>query len=83
MAIAVIGATGNTGRALARELKALGQSPACVVRNPTKARKVIGADIKVTVAELTDPPALDKALVGAESVFVVTGHNPQMVEQAV
>ncbi len=32
--IAVVGATGNTGRAVVKELKQLGQNPVCVVRNP-------------------------------------------------
>jgi uncharacterized protein YbjT (DUF2867 family) len=41
----------------------------------------LGADAKIAVAELTDRPALEKALAGIESVFVVTGHNPGMVEQ--
>src|SRR5580692_8038267 len=62
MTIAVVGATGNTGRAVFKELKALGQNPVAVVRNADKA-------------------ALEKALAGVESVFVVTGHNPGMVEQ--
>jgi uncharacterized protein YbjT (DUF2867 family) len=81
MTIAVVGATGNTGRAVVKELKALGQNPVCVVRNADKAREVLGADAKTAVAELTDRPALEQALAGAESVFVVTGHNPGMVEQ--
>ncbi len=81
MTIAVVGATGNTGRAVVKELKALGQNPVCVVRNADKAREVLGADAKTAVAELTDPPALEKALAGVDSVFVVTGHNPGMVEQ--
>ena len=81
MTIAVVGATGNTGRAVVKELKALGQNPVCVVRNADKAREVLGADAKTAVAELTDRAALDKALAGVESVFVVTGHNPGMVEQ--
>ena len=34
--IAVVGATGNTGRAAVRELIALGENPLCVVRNPDK-----------------------------------------------
>src|SRR5208282_5640107 len=79
--IAVVGATGNTGRAVVKELKALGQNPVCVVRNPDKAREILGADAKIAVAELADRAALEKALAGVESVFVVTGHNPQMVEQ--
>jgi NAD(P)H dehydrogenase (quinone) len=79
--IAVVGATGNTGRAVFKELKALGQNPVAVVRNADKAREVLGADAKIAVAELTDKAALEKALAGVESVFVVTGHNPGMVEQ--
>lgn len=79
--IAVIGATGNTGRAVVKELKSLGQSPICVVRNPDKAREVLGVDARTAVAELTDKAGLEKALKGVTSVFVVTGHNPQMEEQ--
>ncbi len=78
--IAVVGATGNTGRAVVKELKNLGQDPVCVVRNADKAREVLGANAKTIVAELTDRAALEKALQGVTSVFVVTGHNPQMVE---
>lgn len=40
-----------------------------------------GRDAKTAVAELTDRPALEKALAGVQSVFVVTGHNRSMVEQ--
>jgi len=79
--IAVVGATGNTGRAVVKELKALGQDPICIVRSAQKAREVLGPDAKTAVAELTDRPALEKALKGVTSVFIVTGHNPQMVEQ--
>src|SRR5580698_5747999 len=79
--IAVVGATGNTGRAVVKELKQLGHAPICVVRNAGKAREVLGDDAKIVVAELTDRPALAKALKGVTSVFVVTGHNPNMVEQ--
>jgi uncharacterized protein YbjT (DUF2867 family) len=79
--IAVIGATGNTGRAVVKELRALGQDPVCVVRNVDKSREVLGANAKTAVAELTDRAALEKALQGVDRVFVVTGHNPQMIEQ--
>lgn len=79
--IAVVGATGNTGRAVVKELRQLGQNPICVVRNAEKAREVLGAEAKTAIAELTDGPALEKALQGVTSVFVVTGHNPQMAEQ--
>ena len=51
----------------------------CAIQS--KAREVLGADTKIAVAELTDRNALEKALQGAESTFLVTGHNPNMVEQ--
>lgn len=79
--IAVVGATGNTGRAVVKELTRLGQAPICVVRNPDKAREVLDEHARTVVAELTDRPALAKALEGVNSIFVVTGHNPNMVEQ--
>ena len=79
--IAVVGATGNTGRAVVKELTQLGHPPICVVRNPDKAREVLGGSAKTVVAELTDRLALAKAFIGVTSVFVVTGHNPSMVEQ--
>ena len=79
--IAVVGATGNTGRAVVAELNQLGHDPICVVRIPDKAREVLGTDARTAVAELTDQPALEKAFKGVTSVFVVTGQNPNMVEQ--
>lgn len=79
--IAVIGATGNTGRATVKELRALGENPLCVVRNADKAKDVLGADARVAVAEVDDRAALAAALKGVDRVFIVTGHNPQSGEQ--
>ena len=74
---AVVGATGNTGRAVVKELKGLGESPVCVVRNADKAKDVLGADTKTAIAELDDRAAMEKALAGSKRVFLVTGHNPK------
>jgi NAD(P)H dehydrogenase (quinone) len=81
--IAVIGATGNTGRAAVKELQALGEQPLCIVRNADKARQVLGASARTAVAEITDRGALENALKGTKRVFVVTGHNPQTGEQQI
>lgn len=81
--IAVVGATGNTGAATVKELVALGEDPLCIVRNSDKAKKVLGADAKTAVAEITDRPALEKALKGVKSLFIVTGHNPQSGDQQI
>ena len=74
---AVVGATGNTGRAVVKELKGLGESPVCVVRNADKAKEVLGADTKTAIAELDDRAGMQKALAGSKRVFIVTGHNPK------
>ncbi len=79
--IAVVGATGNTGRAVVKELRALGQDPTAVVRNADKAREVLGADAKIAVADLGDKAALAKAFNGVEALFVTTNVNPQLAEQ--
>jgi uncharacterized protein YbjT (DUF2867 family) len=78
--IAVVGATGNTGQAVVKELKALGHDPVCVVRNPDKARSMFGDATRIAAAELSDRAALERALQGSASVFLVTGPSPHMVE---
>ncbi len=81
--IAVVGATGNTGRATVKELKALGENPLCVVRNLDKAREVLGADANVRVADVDDRASLGTVLKGIERVFIVTGHNPKSDAQQI
>jgi uncharacterized protein YbjT (DUF2867 family) len=81
--IAVFGATGNTGRATVKELQGLGKDPLCVVRDPEKAKQVLAPGSRTVVAEITDRGALEKALQGVDSVFVVTGHNPQTGAQQI
>lgn len=81
--LAVIGATGHTGSATVKELTALGEDPLCIVRDEDKAKRVLGADARIAVAEVTDRPALEKALEGVERLFVVTGHNPRSGEQQI
>jgi NAD(P)H dehydrogenase (quinone) len=80
---AVVGATGNTGRAVVKELKGLNENPTCVVRNANKAREVLGADAKIAIAELDDRAGMEQALAGSKRVFIVTGHNPKSAEQQI
>ena len=81
--IAVVGATGNTGRATVQELKTLGENARCIVRNAEKAREVLGADATIAIADVDDRASLEKALEGIERVFVVTGHNPKSGDQQI
>ena len=80
---AVVGATGNTGRAVVKELESLGEKPVCVVRNADKAKEVLGASAKIAIAELDDRAGMAKALAGAKRVFVVSGHNPNSAAQQI
>src|SRR5262245_38820189 len=80
---AVVGATGNTGRAVVKELEGLGEKPVCVVGNADKAKEVLGPSAKTAVAELDDRTAMTKALAGAKRVFIVTGHNPSSAAQQI
>lgn len=78
--IAVVGATGNIGRATVKELRALGEDPVCLVRNADKARDVLGADVRTAIADLNDRSAVEKALKGSDRLFVVIGGTPQLGE---
>jgi uncharacterized protein YbjT (DUF2867 family) len=78
--IAVLGATGNTGRAVVKELKQLGEKPVAVVRNADKARQVLGSDTQTAVADMGDRAGLEKAFKGVTSVFLITNPQPPMVE---
>jgi uncharacterized protein YbjT (DUF2867 family) len=80
---AVVGATGNSGRAVVKELEGLGERPVSVVRNADKAREVLGSSTKIAVAELDDRAGMTKALAGAKRVFIVTGHNPGSAAQQI
>ena len=80
---AVVGATGNSGRAVVKELESLGEKPISIVRNADKAREVLGSGAKIAVAELDDRAGMTKALAGAKRVFIVTGHNPSSAAQQI
>jgi uncharacterized protein YbjT (DUF2867 family) len=80
---AVVGATGNTGRAVVKELEGLGEKPVSIVRNADKAREVLGSSAKIAIAELDDRAGMTKALAGAKRVLIVTGHNPSSAAQQI
>ncbi len=72
--IAVTGATGQQGGAVARELLNRGFSVRAITRNPnspkTEALRKAGAD--VAVGNFDDPSSLQEAFKGADSVFIVS-----------
>jgi len=62
----ILGASGNIGNALAKELKAYTTDIRLVSRNP---KKVNDTD-QLMAADLTDPAMVDKAVEGSEVVYV-------------
>jgi uncharacterized protein YbjT (DUF2867 family) len=79
--IVVIGGTGNTGRALVKGLSNKGLGFKCMVRDEAKARDTLGEDVALVVGDLDDPASLDRALAGADKVFLNSGHGPALLIQ--
>jgi NAD(P)H dehydrogenase (quinone) len=73
MTIAVTGATGHLGGRVARELAARGVRQRLVVRDPTRAPRLPGADVAVATYE--DSEAMAKALDGIGTLLLVSGHE--------
>jgi len=69
--IAVTGCTGNIGGRVARLLAASGVSQRLLVRDPSRAPRLPGAE--VTQAEYGDSAAVREALSGVETVLMVSG----------
>ena len=73
MTIAVTGASGNLGGRVARELSVRGVRQRLIVRDPTAAPQLEGAD--VAVASYADTEAMAKALEGIGTLLLVSGHE--------
>ena len=73
MTIAVTGATGELGGRVARELSSRGQEQRLIVRDPARAPKLPGA--AVVTASYQDSETMARALEGASTLFLVSGHE--------
>jgi uncharacterized protein YbjT (DUF2867 family) len=73
MTIAVTGATGELGGRVARELAARGVEQRLIVRDPARAPQLPGADVARATYE--DSEAMARALEGASTLFLVSGHE--------
>lgn len=72
MSIAVLGATGRTGRPLVEELLRRGHAVAVLVRDPTRLGP-LRERVTVVTGSSTDPAALEALLDGAEAVVSALG----------
>ena len=69
MKIAVVGASGHTGRFVLEELARRGLTPVAVVRDASRLR----ADVETRIASIDDAPSLDRGLAGAHAVINCAG----------
>ena len=78
MTVAVTGATGALGAAVARNLADRGVEQRLVLRDPSRAPRLPGATTAVATYEDTD--AMARALDGVQTLFLVSGHeNPDRI----
>jgi uncharacterized protein YbjT (DUF2867 family) len=81
MKLAVFGATGGTGRQIVEQALALGHEVSALVRDSAKL-PLTNPGLALVEGNVLDRAAVDRALAGAEAVFVSLGNtanNPDMV----
>jgi uncharacterized protein YbjT (DUF2867 family) len=83
MTFLLIGATGQVGSAVARNLLAGGHRVRALVRNPDAAAAKLGPDIEYVRGDLDDRATLPGALTGVDAAYLATAPAPEMVGQEV
>ena len=71
--VVVAGATGRTGKLVVKHLVAEGYTVRAMVRNMEKGIRVLGKDINMVRADVTDPPTLPPLVTGADYVISTIG----------
>lgn len=81
MTFLLIGATGQVGSTVARNLVAGGHPVRALVRNPDDAAARLGPGIEYVRGDLDDPATLPAALKGVDAAYLATAPAPEMVGQ--
>lgn len=76
----VTGATGNVGARVVHELQDHGLSVRAFVRDPGKARVMLGGDVEVAAGDFSDAASVSRALEGVDAVFLACANDPRQVE---
>ncbi|MBO6783533.1 MAG: NmrA family NAD(P)-binding protein [Alphaproteobacteria bacterium] len=79
--IAVIGATGATGKHLPPRLAARGLNIRYLTRDAGAARATIGPDAEIVEASLDDRASLERAFADAHTLYLNSGHSPALEAQ--
>jgi uncharacterized protein YbjT (DUF2867 family) len=80
MTILVTGATGNVGGHVVRALIARGAPVRAFVRDRDKAARLFGPEVELAAGDLADRESIERALAGADRVFLACGNVPGQVE---
>jgi len=75
-----MGATGNIGPHVVRELAALGETPRVLVRDEEKARTLLGDGVEIVAGDANDTAVLDAAAEGVDTVFLLSPHGFDMAD---
>ncbi len=77
--ILVTGANGTTGSEITRQLAAAGRAVRVLLRAPQKAAGLPTAGVEIAIGSFDDPPSLDAAMKGVESVFLISFDHPDQL----
>jgi uncharacterized protein YbjT (DUF2867 family) len=78
--VLVTGATGNVGSHLVGELHRRGVPVRAFVRDPGRARALLGGDVELAVGDYGEPSTIAAALDGVDRVFLACANSPRQVE---
>lgn len=78
--ILITGATGRVGRAAVAAVREQGVAVGVFVRDPARAREILGPDVDLRTGDLADEGALREALTGVDAVLLASGNDPAMRE---
>jgi uncharacterized protein YbjT (DUF2867 family) len=85
--ILVTGATGKIGPEVVARLSAKGAPVRAFVRDPAKAGRLLGPQVALAQGDLDDAAAVERALQGVDTLFLLTAANPKqelaLLDQAV
>ncbi|HNE03654.1 MAG TPA: NmrA family NAD(P)-binding protein, partial [Anaerolineales bacterium] len=74
--ILVIGGTGMLGKPVAQQLKADGFNVRLLVRNPEKAKKLLGEGYELMQGDMDNESSLRTALIGVDGVHISLKGGP-------
>lgn len=73
MRLLLTGATGKVGNAVAHRLVERGDDVVALVRDPSRAREVLAAEVELAAGDVTDPGSVRRAARGAEAALNCMG----------